>query len=251
MKAIFVTINLILSVISYAQINSSIEEKIDSLKKTNYEYSTLIEKNNLLIQELSNELILSNVFDTVFSISVIANESVFIRKTPNLLDRSILTLPKGKNLTIVGYKNEFFVVRYDNEVGYAHNSNIPMNKELISIKEYYTIKEKKEAEEYYKRLQEKNRQERLVIMENESKIRAEKLVIKKQQMIKKYGMVNAEKIMTGKIWIGMTSEMAIDSWGEPEDINRTVTNYGTSEQWIYSSKNYLYFNNGKLTGWQD
>lgn len=57
--------------------------------------------------------------------------------------------------------------------------------------------------------------------------------------------------MSCKIWIGMTREMAVDSRGEPEDINRTVTNYGTSEQWIYSSKNYLYFDNGKLTSWQD
>jgi hypothetical protein len=50
----------------------------------------------------------------------------------------------------------------------------------------------------------------------------------------------------------MTDKMARDSWGAPNDINRTVTAYGTSEQWVYDKmKTYLYFENGILTSWQD
>ena len=69
-------------------------------------------------------------------------------------------------------------------------------------------------------------------------------------MTKKYGASWATLIVAEKIKIGMTKAMVKDSWGEPEDINRTVGSWGVHEQWVYGS-NYLYFENGKLTSWQD
>lgn len=60
-----------------------------------------------------------------------------------------------------------------------------------------------------------------------------------------------QKIREGKIWLGMTSDMALASWGEPSDVNRTVTAIGVTEQWVYSLGNYLYFTDGILTSWQD
>lgn len=41
------------------------------------------------------------------------------------------------------------------------------------------------------------------------------------------------------------------SWGEPDDINRTVISYSVHEQWIYRDKVYIYCDNGKVTAWQD
>jgi len=38
----------------------------------------------------------------------------------------------------------------------------------------------------------------------------------------KYGNEVAQKEIDGKIWIGMTADMAIESWGKPSDINRDV-----------------------------
>jgi tetratricopeptide (TPR) repeat protein len=58
-------------------------------------------------------------------------------------------------------------------------------------------------------------------------------------------------ILDGKVTFGMTKEQVIVSWGQPEDVNRTVTTYGVSEQWIYGDKHYLYFEDGVLTSWQD
>lgn len=49
-------------------------------------------------------------------------------------------------------------------------------------------------------------------------------------------------ILERKIEIGMTEEMVIVSWGEPNSINEA--SYG--DQWVYSST-YLYFKNGILT----
>lgn len=52
--------------------------------------------------------------------------------------------------------------------------------------------------------------------------------------------------------IGMTKDEVINStWGKPEDINKTTTRYGTSEQWCYSGYKYIYFEDGKVTSIQD
>lgn len=49
--------------------------------------------------------------------------------------------------------------------------------------------------------------------------------------------------------IGMTMKQVINEteWGKPGSINRTTTSNGTTEQWVYGGRNYLYFRNGVLT----
>jgi len=55
-----------------------------------------------------------------------------------------------------------------------------------------------------------------------------------------------------KVFIGMTAEQARMSWGEPKSVNRTiVAGAPTREQWVYSLKSYLYFDDGVLTGIQN
>lgn len=68
---------------------------------------------------------------------------------------------------------------------------------------------------------------------------------------KKYGKEDAEKILKGLYWIGMTKQMAEYSRGRPDKINTTVTANTTREQWIYRKFNlYLYFEDGILTSYQ-
>ncbi len=48
--------------------------------------------------------------------------------------------------------------------------------------------------------------------------------------------------------IGMTKQEVLDSnWGKPNDINKTTTEYGTSEQWVYDKKGYIYFDDGLVS----
>lgn len=52
--------------------------------------------------------------------------------------------------------------------------------------------------------------------------------------------------------LGMTkNEVRNSTWGEPEDINKTTTAYGTREQWCYSGYKYIYFEDGIVTSIQD
>lgn len=52
--------------------------------------------------------------------------------------------------------------------------------------------------------------------------------------------------------LGMTPDEVLQSaWGKPERVNRTTTAHGVSEQWVYGGRNYLYFDNGKLSAIQN
>lgn len=57
-------------------------------------------------------------------------------------------------------------------------------------------------------------------------------------------------ILGEKIFVGMTAEQARLSWGKPDHINKTVRASGVSEQWVYGSGQYVYFNDGILTSYQ-
>jgi hypothetical protein len=57
---------------------------------------------------------------------------------------------------------------------------------------------------------------------------------------------------TQGVRLGMTKQDVRDSsWGKPKDINRTITEYMTYEQWVYDGYKYLYFEDGILTTIQD
>lgn len=69
-----------------------------------------------------------------------------------------------------------------------------------------------------------------------------------QILIDKYGTELAKKIYQHKVWKGITSEMARDSWGKPKQINRMYVDTRVDEEWIYS-RSYLYFRDGVLIEW--
>jgi|GEM_PF-6764022 len=67
---------------------------------------------------------------------------------------------------------------------------------------------------------------------------------------------------TGALQIGMTEKDISQGWGLPSQITKAVTESESFEQWEYcdsysavsgicESYKYLYFENGKLTGWSE
>ena len=72
---------------------------------------------------------------------------------------------------------------------------------------------------------------------------------------KKYSNDIIDAIINEKVKRGMTKEQAIYSWGRPDDINSSTGSWGTHDQWVYRrgelSTQYLYFENGILTSWQN
>lgn len=90
--------------------------------------------------------------------------------------------------------------------------------------------------------------------EQELQVIAEQVIKEKKQreinILKKYGNYYGKLILKNIVKIGMSKSMALESWGHPNDINRTIGSYGVHEQWCYDDA-YLYFEDGKLTTIQD
>lgn len=59
-------------------------------------------------------------------------------------------------------------------------------------------------------------------------------------------------IIGRRIWIGMSEDQLVKSWGRPNDVNSTVGSWGSHEQWVYGDFGpYVYVENGTVTSWQD
>lgn len=57
---------------------------------------------------------------------------------------------------------------------------------------------------------------------------------------------------SGPPQLGITStDVRVNGWGAPSQINTTTNSYGTHEQWVYPNGSYLYFDNDKLTSIQE
>lgn len=149
---------------------------------------------------------------------------------------------KGDTVKIYAWKWWDLLVEYKiGKLGYIGEGSIIKDGDLL---------------DFIALLTEKARQDRMTEIDNES-VSVEKVQkearIKRESTIKskfsKYGAKIVSKIIENKIWIGMTSEMAVASWGSPDQINKSVSTYGTKEQWVYSG-DYLYFELGLLKSYQ-
>lgn len=68
--------------------------------------------------------------------------------------------------------------------------------------------------------------------------------IRRQQLTDKYGDVEiVELIMDKKVWVGATSDHVIDSWGNPEAIDRKVLKTKVKEIWKYNQQGRNRFGN--------
>lgn len=108
-------------------------------------------------------------------------------------------------------------------------------------------KQKREEVLREKEAEKKKAEEKAAAEEKRAAEEAKKLQAHKNYLIKKYGKENAILILDGQVRIGFTKEMCIEAWGEPYNINRTITRNVIYEQWVYNLDCYLYFEGNILT----
>jgi hypothetical protein len=70
-------------------------------------------------------------------------------------------------------------------------------------------------------------------------------------MIEKYGKKKGPMIADGRVWVGVSPEMAIDSWGKPSSKKKSEGSWGVNETWYYPDGKYIFFENGRLSKWKD
>ena len=133
--------------------------------------------------------------------------------------------------------------RYNN-LCVTDQEQTPTEKEIKENSDEYLKKIHDEVDRKYKEQElEKNKLELEKKKQEEKELKEEK----KRQL--------QRKIQSSKqgVSIGMTPKQVIEdtSWGKPQSVNRTTNQYGVHEQWGYGGRNYLYFDNGRLTSIQN
>ena len=75
-------------------------------------------------------------------------------------------------------------------------------------------------------------------------------ILSKNPMNPAWGAKTVALIQSGSVSIGMNAEQVRAAWGKPKSVNKTVTNGGSTEQWVYGDQQYVYLKNGAVTSIQ-
>ena len=273
--------------ISKAQAQGLLQLSIDSLLKCNSRLKLEIVENDKRIAEFRERAVLIALNKTqVNSVPVVLNSPVKILNDRFVLGDTIAVAKKLDTILVIGYASDYFTAKYRNKTGFVHYYALPMSDDLINFKDLalrnmlineqdaekkviiqheinvfnkqridFSNQKIEGAKELERKKTEQEALKKQTAMDAELQrkrkaLNAEQQKKRKIDIFNRYGQVVGQKILDGKIWIGMTKEMAEESWGVPSDINRTVNQYKVHEQWVYSSR-YLYFDDGILTSWQD
>lgn len=207
----------------------------------------------------------------IMSIPIFGQELFKITGNPILVDsthlKPIIKLSEGSTVIIlskpyydIGGINQdcyYTKINFEGFVGFV------MTKYLSSFEAYDLVRNKiyKQADSLRKAdslsKADRNRvelnYEQDMIRLEQDRVRLEQDRIKRIKHL--YGSY-AKIIIDNKIQLGMSKKMVEESWGLPEDINRSVYTWTIKEQWVYPghteyNHTYLYFDDGILTSWQD
>ena len=166
------------------------------------------------------------------------NTSGKIRKENNPNSIVLTQVNKSDTVLLTDYMDGYWIVNKGEYFGYINELYLNNTSELQTYKN--AVHDRSER----MRLQMEKEQ-----MDRESARASKMYEQRKSQLAKRFGKEIAEKIIMGEYWIGMSSEMARESLGRPETINRSVGSWGVHEQWVYY-RLYVYIENGKLSSYQ-
>ena len=230
-KIIFLFLLLTSSIVLSQNIEISILENLK--KELSEEIIVLndsIKKIELQINAIKSKEIQQMISDS--TLRAIARKNARLK---NKDYEQISALIEDKEIIILDYGDDYFSVCIDSICGIMHEVWINKNDKIRKF-----IKAKDDEQKALKKL----------VREQKYKKEEDELAALENKYKKKYGEKFYNELKEGKFWIGMTKEMAIIALGEPDDINKTVGSWGVHEQWIYN-KLYIYFENGKLTSYQN
>jgi hypothetical protein len=140
----------------------------------------------------------------------------------------IMVIPKGSEVNVIGSDSTYFHVIFEESDGYILRRHAVLNDPIDVSKP--VIQKVEPVQETQPAVQQEQQGGRFAYLEN------------------KYGSSMAAKLIAGKIWKGMSSEMLRDSWGKPQRINRVISGNTVKEEWIYKYT-WIYLENDTLFEW--
>ncbi len=148
-----------------------------------------------------------------------------LRDKPSSLGNTITNIPANAPIKVYRQQeNLYFKVNYNGSEGYVNYSTIATNQEIddfLSGKQT-TVQPKP-----------KNTTIVRTVNENDPKF---------QKISKLYGRDIAMRIMNNEAWEGMTTGMALESIGKPNNKTSLTTDEGVKEIWEYNDYRLEFFN---------
>jgi hypothetical protein len=144
----------------------------------------------------------------------------------NDLTSVILIIPADSIVNVLDSDSTYLHVIYDDNEGFIYRRHAILNRPTVNVT---TPAQQPQAVQEDQPVQEQQ-MSRFSYLEN------------------KYGSNMAARLIAGKIWKGMNSEMVKDSWGNAEKINRVISGNTIKEEWIFRNT-WLYFENNTLVEW--
>jgi hypothetical protein len=138
----------------------------------------------------------------------------------------IMIIPSGSSVNVLGSDSTYFKVSFEENEGYIFKRHAVIDKTPVNTT--------------------KPVQAREVVRETQPV--QERPVSRFTYLESKYGSNMAARLMAGKIWKGMNSEMVKDSWGSAEKVNSVQSGNLLKEEWIFRNT-WLYFENNMLVEW--
>lgn len=138
----------------------------------------------------------------------------------------IMIIPSGSSVGVLGSDSTYLHVTFEDNEGFILKRHAVMDKTPVNVSQ--TIQSQQPVQEVQPA--QEQQESRFSYLEN------------------KYGSNLAARLMAGKIWKGMNSEMVSDSWGAAEKINRVISGNVIKEEWIFKNS-WLYFENNTLVEW--
>jgi hypothetical protein len=238
---------LLFTSMGYSQQTVALEKSLDSLKnfKATYQKEILeIDKEYSRIDAIIKQKQFNQTLGDIY----ICDWTTGIYEKPSGL--GILgTLSQADTVRVIGQNDNYYNITSFKGTGWV------LKKALKTESDY-----NKQVEEQKERIRainngimEQKTADSVKYIKNQE---AERIALakRKAELINKYGTYDSKRILEKKVWLGMTTDMARESLGEPNDINRTISSSGVNEQWVYGSipsQIYLYFENGMLITVQD
>lgn len=235
MRHLFIILILVfISSFSWGQLTSKqIDKKLDSLQtaKLNTQqriaaYEDQLKQINKDIANLQNQKRLLMDQSTGEFINAKTSEGgAVLRDKPSSLGNTITNIPPNTSIKVYRQQeNLYFKVNYNGSEGYVNYSTIATNQEIDDFLngKQTTVQPKPQNTTIVR-----------TINENDPKF---------QKMLKLYGRDVAMRIMNNEVWEGMSTGMALESIGKPNNKTNLTTDEGVREIWEYNDYRLEFFN---------
>ena len=170
----------------------------------------------------------SQISDQNSYMSATLKSSTRLFGSQNDLTTVLLIIPSGSVVEVLKADSTYLYVVFDEAEGYILRRHAVINVSSPQAQQK-PVRIEKEQPLQYREVQ-PGQAKRFAYLEN------------------KYGSNMAARLIEGKIWKGMNSEMVKDSWGTAQKTNRVISGNTIKEEWIFKYV-WLYFENNMLVEW--